>query len=286
MYDDNVGSTYKERLRCRKSLLSRKVKSRAGTCPESSSASHGNPDKNTVKVNHLGNGKESSGSGNLELTTADPVNEYQGRYGVPVGILFQVDVPEWTGVVSESDSKWLGTRVWPSGSVEHKSITEKEPIGKGRQYSCSCQMPGSTECVRFHIAEERLNLKLELGAAFYIWKFDKMGEEVRLSWKEKEEKKFKAIVKLNPPSLDKSFWDEIYKFFRNRSREELVSYYFNVFILQRRSYQNRVTPNDINSDDDDETETGIRTKSFEHDNKSKSQAAITLTSPKPTTKIK
>lgn len=175
---------------------------------------------------------------------------------VCVGPLFQAEVPEWTGIVAESDSKWLGTRFWPSQNRKHKSLMEKDPFGKRKQDSCSCQIPGSVRCIRFHIAENRMKLKLELGSLFYQWGFDRMGEEVSLSWTIAEEKRFKDMVRLKPPSLNKFFWDiEVYKFLPTKTREKLVRYYLNVFLVRRRAYQNRVTPKDIDSDDD-ETEFG------------------------------
>ncbi|KAF2291131.1 hypothetical protein GH714_020291 [Hevea brasiliensis] len=101
----------------------------------------------------------------------------------------------------QSDSKWAGTRVWPPEKVDNRFVIEREPIGKGRQDSCGCEVPKSVECVRFHNAERRLRVKRELGAGFHHWRFDKMGEDVKLSWTEEEERKFKAIVRLNPHLL-------------------------------------------------------------------------------------
>ncbi|OMO70508.1 hypothetical protein CCACVL1_18869 [Corchorus capsularis] len=97
---------------------------------------------------------------------------------VPIGPLFQAEVPTWTGVASESDAKWLGTRVWPLGKKEVRNLVEVDRIGKGRQDSCGCPLQGSIECVKFHIAERRRKVKLELGSAFNQWKFDKMEEEI------------------------------------------------------------------------------------------------------------
>ncbi|KAA3462237.1 AT-rich interactive domain-containing protein 1-like [Gossypium australe] len=70
-----------------------------------------------------------------------------------------------------------------------------------------------------------------------------MGEYVAIAWGEEEKSMFSSIIKSNSPSLDKSFWDEIYKYFRNKSREEL-----------RRANQNRTTPSSINSDDEEPEE--------------------------------
>ena len=92
---------------------------------------------------------------------------------------FQVELPQCTGVVYESDSKCLGTQVWPV-SVDSKPTTETDPVGRERRGKCSCNLQGSVDCVRCHIAANRMKLKLELGSAFYHWGFDKMGEEVSL----------------------------------------------------------------------------------------------------------
>ncbi|XP_061962144.1 AT-rich interactive domain-containing protein 1 isoform X2 [Populus nigra] len=170
---------------------------------------------------------------------------------IPVGPVFQAEVPEWTMPACESDSKWLGTRVWPLETSINKFVIEREPIGKGRSDSCGCQVPKSIKCVRFHITERRLRVMRELGEAFNQWRFDKMGEEVKHSWAVEDRKKFGAIVRSNPLSLDKCFWDEIFRCFPSRRREDLVSYYYNVFLLQRRANQNRSTPDSINSDDDE-----------------------------------
>ncbi|KAE8722147.1 Ubiquitin-conjugating enzyme E2 5 isoform 1 [Hibiscus syriacus] len=177
--------------------------------------------------------------------TPGSVFDYDVDIQVPIGPLFQAEVPEWTGVVYESEAKWLGTRVWPLEKMEKRSL-----IGKGRPDSCGCHLQGSVQCVKFHIREKRLRVKLELGSAFNKWKFDKMGEDVAFAWAEEQQKMFSSIVKSNPPSLEKSFWEDIHKCFPKKSREELVCYHFNVFILRRRAYQNRITPSNINSDEE------------------------------------
>ncbi|XP_039042553.1 AT-rich interactive domain-containing protein 2-like isoform X1 [Hibiscus syriacus] len=183
-----------------------------------------------------------------DSATLGLVLNYNVNIHVPIGPLFQVEVPEWTGGASESDPKWLGTRVWPSEKKENKFMIERDRIGKGRQDSCGCHIRDSIQCVRSHVAEKRLKAKLELGFAFYRWKFDKMGEEVAFSWKEEEEKMFSCIGKSNPLSL----WDGSCKHFHNKSREQLVCYYFNVFLLQHKAYRNRVTLRNNNDDDEEE----------------------------------
>ncbi|KAJ8526941.1 hypothetical protein K7X08_029418 [Anisodus acutangulus] len=170
---------------------------------------------------------------------------------VPVGPRYQAEVPEWTGVIFESDSKWLGTRTWPPEVEKTKSLVELDPIGEGRKSSCGCLFPQSVECIRFHIAENRLKLKFELGTLFFRWRFDRMGEEVSLSWIAEEEKRFKDMVRSGATNLKYKNWKNYKKLFPSKTRNMLDSYYFNVFLIKRRSYQNRVTPKDLNSDDDE-----------------------------------
>ncbi|KAK9056167.1 hypothetical protein SSX86_027256 [Deinandra increscens subsp. villosa] len=171
---------------------------------------------------------------------------------IPLGRAFQAEVPQWTGVAQESETRWLGTRVWPLESNENRSsLIEREPIGKGRQGSCGCLVIGSLECVRFHVAAKRSRLKLELGSAFVKLKFDTMGEGVSLEWTKNEEQMFAGIVKSNPESSGKSYWDVLMTSFKNKTRPVLVTYYFNVYLLQRRAHQNRVDPSNVDSDDDE-----------------------------------
>ncbi|XP_024636354.2 AT-rich interactive domain-containing protein 2 [Medicago truncatula] len=169
---------------------------------------------------------------------------------VSVGPLFQVEVPQWTGIVYGSDSKSLGTQVWPVKD-DSRPTTETDLIGRGRQGKCSCNVQGSVDCVRLHIAANRMKLKFELGSAFYHWGFDKMGEEVSLQWTGDEEKRFKDIMSLKIPSQNKSFWNNPSSYFQKRTRKDMVSYYFNVYLIQLRSYQNRVTSETVDSDDDE-----------------------------------
>nr|KYP65653.1 Protein ECM5 [Cajanus cajan] len=188
-----------------------------------------------------------------DVLTAKTISEPSGGESlekqVSVGPRFQAEVPEWTGVVSESDSKWLGIQIWP---LKHDSEpTPETDIGRGRQEKCNCEFQGSVACVRLHIAENRMKLKLELGSVFYHWGFDRMGEEVSLQWTTEEEKKFKDIMRSNISSQNKYFWNNPSKYFTGKTRKNLVSYYFNVFLIQLRSYQNRVTPKNVDSDDDE-----------------------------------
>ncbi|KAF8033269.1 hypothetical protein BT93_D2007 [Corymbia citriodora subsp. variegata] len=253
-YDDNIGSSYNLRDRSRSNQKVSPGEQLGQAFSESfSSSGQSNLDKSpSTCLARMGNnaGEDvAPNSSTVDLLSRDYNRKSQ----------YQAVVPDCNGVSSESDSKWLGTKVWPLNETEKRTIIERDPIGKGRQDSCGCLLRGSSECVRFHIAEKRLKLKIELGSAFYRWNFHKMGEEVRLAWTEEERNEFTTIMKMNSLSEDKCFWDKIFRVFPRKSREELVSYYFNVFLLQRRGCQNRVSPNDINSDDD-EAETNLAVK--------------------------
>ncbi|XP_015074646.1 AT-rich interactive domain-containing protein 1-like [Solanum pennellii] len=254
MYDDNSGSG---RLRCSQRVLSAKdhlKKRRAMQFPASPSSSHNDEDQADVPT---GSSAES----------AIGFWWKQRRKRIPVGPQFQADIPESIEEIYESDSKWLGTGIWPLGKRGKKrTLVDRGPIGKGRQDICSCNTRGSYDCVKCHISEKRRKLKTDLGSAYSEWKFDSMGEEVALSWSREEEHKFQDIVKSNPLSEEKSFWNEVFKFFPNKSRESLVSYYFNVFLLRRRANQNRTNAGNIDSDDD-ESEYGPRFDCFGRDAK-------------------
>ncbi|MCD7453723.1 hypothetical protein HAX54_021955 [Datura stramonium] len=254
MYDDSSGSG---RLRCSQRVLSAKdplKKVRALQFSVSPSSSHND---------------EQQVNGPTDSSAESAVGFWwkQRRKRIPVGPQFQADIPEWIEEIYESDSKWLGTRIWPLDKRgEKRMLTDRGPIGKGRQDICGCKSPGSYDCVKFHLFEKRRKIKIDLGSAYYQLKFDAMGEEVALSWSREEERKFQDIVKSNPLSEDKCFWNEIFMFFPNKSRESLVSYYFNVFLLRRRGNQNRTNASNVDSDDD-ESEYGPRFDCFGRDAK-------------------
>ncbi|XP_057741497.1 AT-rich interactive domain-containing protein 1-like [Arachis stenosperma] len=113
---------------------------------------------------------------------------------VPIGPRHQVMVPEWNGgggggtASLESDSKWLGTRIWPlKDGMNPRVMIERDPIGKGRQDSCGCSARGLVDCVGFHVAEKRTKLKLELGRAFYELDLDKPRVDTKKLLSEEEE---------------------------------------------------------------------------------------------------
>ncbi|KAJ0259135.1 AT-rich interactive domain-containing protein 1 [Hirschfeldia incana] len=183
--------------------------------------------------------------------SASDSSDEEDRPCARVGSQFQAEVPEWIGVTSESDSKSLGTRVWPLSKEQINSnlLIERDPIGKGRQDPCGCQNSGSVECVRFHINTKREKLKLELGPAFYMWCFDSMGEGTLQYWTDLELKKVKLLMTY-PPTLTPSFFSGLKSILSSKSREEIVSYYYNVTLLQFIANLSRMTPGEVDSDTD------------------------------------
>lgn len=252
LYEDIADHNHQatERLRCSERLSS--IKSRLCPCCQSVTESKTTgTSKVEIKTKTRDKAHESSATPLATSTTVDSFGDEFGPHEkqVLVGPFFQAIVPKWSGVIVKSDSKWLGTQVWPLEDGEHSAPIERDSvIGRGRRDCCECRVPHSVECVRFHIAENRMKLKLELGLVFYHWRFHKMGEEVSLRWTDEEEKRFKDIVIFKPQSLR---WDRASKYFRGKTREDLISYYFNALLINRRRYQNHVWPKDINSDDEE-----------------------------------
>lgn len=100
--------------------------------------------------------------------------------------------------------------------------------------------------------EARQRLRETLGQdMFEKLGFCDMGEEVADKWSEDEEHAFDEVVLSYPASLDKNFWDHLSGIFPSRTKKDLVSYYFNVFMLRKRAEQNRFDPLNIDSDNDE-----------------------------------
>lgn len=117
---------------------------------------------------------------------------------------------------------------------------------------CFCGDRGSFRCVRKHVVEARDKLKRDLGPeTFAELGFFDMGEHVAEKWTDEEEKIFYEIVFSNPASIGKNFWNNLSAAFPSRMKGEIVSYYFNVFMLRKRAEQNRCDPMNIDSDNDE-----------------------------------
>ncbi|KAK7304674.1 hypothetical protein VNO77_42559 [Canavalia gladiata] len=196
--------------------------------------------------------------------------EHSPRKLVSVGDNHQADVPAWDfsgasnrpnayDAVSDSDftvrdedeaeKRLMGTCIIPMPQMELSS--DDGEVGKGRT-DCNCEDRGSMRCVGQHIAEEREKLVKTLGQEkFTELGLTNMGEQVAEKWSAEDEQLFHEVVFNNPASLEKNFWSYLSIVFPSRTKMEIVSYYFNVFMLRKRAEQNRNDLLNIDSDNDD-----------------------------------
>ncbi|CAH1428299.1 unnamed protein product [Lactuca virosa] len=171
---------------------------------------------------------------------------------VPVGPQYQADIPEWHGFDPNNASKTSNENKF-IGSCVIQMPDSAPPIcnGVGKSH-CWCEDPGSVICVRLHIIEARENLRENIGhERFSELGFCNMGDMVACKWTEEDEQLFHEVVYSNPVSLGQNFWNHLADAFPSRTNGEIVSYYFNVFVLQRRAEQNRFDPMNADSDDDE-----------------------------------
>uniref|UniRef100_A0A1J3C934 AT-rich interactive domain-containing protein 2 n=1 Tax=Noccaea caerulescens TaxID=107243 RepID=A0A1J3C934_NOCCA len=176
---------------------------------------------------------------------------------VPVGSNHQAYIPEYVKeeILDRSETrrndqverKLMGKCIIPMPESDVCDV-----VGQGRK-ECLCLDKGSVRCVRLHVMEARERLiKTIIGYdRFRELGFCEMGEEVAELWTENEEDLFHKVVYSNPFSMGRKFWKLLMATFPSRTMKELVSYYFNVFILQRRATQNRFRTLDVDSDDDE-----------------------------------
>lgn len=198
------------------------------------------------------------------------------RKQVPIGADYQASIPVWNNNVYKSkldltgkckpdvddsvdDEKLMGTCVisMPDSDLSSNVVD----CDGDKSADCSCPDSGSIRCVRQHVREARRKLRETIGDENFLkLGFSEMGEEVAYKWTEEEEQTFHEVVYSNPVSLGKNFWKHLSMFFPSRSKKELVSYYFNVFMLRRRAAQNRSNWLEIDSDDEWQ---GNNTSSYE-----------------------
>ncbi|KAE9607343.1 hypothetical protein Lal_00026620 [Lupinus albus] len=232
-----------------------------------------------------------SGSGATSLSSASsgclefdiPKKSYDDMYSsldcspiksVPVGPNHQAVLPVWSGKMNkisklavynddipfsglasihtahDNEERLMGTSVLPMPDSSFYSNKGNEG-GEGRS-ECNCLDQGSIRCVRQHVREARENVRSTLGMENFVnLGFCDMGEYVALKWNEEEEEVFHEVVYTNPASLGRNFWKHLSAAFPHRTNKEIVSYYFNVFMLRRRAAQNRSRFLDIDSDDDE-----------------------------------
>ncbi|KAL2559211.1 ELM2 domain containing protein [Forsythia ovata] len=180
---------------------------------------------------------------------------------VPIGLTHQADLPPWDPNVTrkdcfgfncfvENEQKLMGTCIIPMPDLNTPTYNDVE-VGCGRR-DCGCLDEGSMRCVKQHVNEAQEKLRETFGDEnFMELGFYEMGEEVAHKWTEEEEQVFHEVVYSNPVSLGKRFWKHLTVVFPTRTKKEIVCYYFNVFILRRRSVQNRSKLLEIDSDDDE-----------------------------------
>jgi hypothetical protein len=207
-----------------------------------------------------------------------PLHEYVPRKGIMIGPDHQADVPEWRPRVSmvvrggssscaelaqtsvsssesapmdqdsESD-KWIRHIVIPMVSCSNPGAL----VGDFKT-DCSCSDEGSIRCVRQHVMDAREGLRRSLGQdQFQELGLCEMGEDIAQRWTDEEEQLFQRVVFSNPVSSGKNFWDYLPHALPSKTSKELVSYYFNVFMLRKRALQNR---SDMHVDSDDDESPG------------------------------
>ncbi|CAN1839792.1 AT-rich interactive domain-containing protein 2 [Linum perenne] len=188
---------------------------------------------------------------------------------VPIGPNHQADIPEceveafdkvstiasMTKVVSVGSLSVRGVDVdnGPTGTcvIPMPEVKVGEELGVFSN-ECSCHDEGSIRCVRQHIVEARDRLRKNLGEdKFAELGFCDMGEHVAQRWSEMEEQMFHDVVFSNPISIGRNFWKSLSMVFSSRTSEELVCYYYNVFMLRKRAEQNRSIQMNIDSDNDE-----------------------------------
>lgn len=211
---------------------------------------------------------ESSQESNLD----SPSFDRHPRKLVPIGRQYQADLPEWRPriVSQQSDKKAfslidLGTSVVDSeegdvGKFMGTCVIEMPDkaflqcwVQRGcMSCDCSCFDSGSAQCVKQHVEEARESLLNSLGRERYVdLGFLEMGVEVAHGWSDEEQQIFDEVVYMNPMSQGKNFWHCFSEKLTSRSQRDLVSYYYNVFMLRIRATQNRCQELEIDSDDDE-----------------------------------
>ncbi|XP_057951399.1 uncharacterized protein LOC131146099 isoform X2 [Malania oleifera] len=176
------------------------------------------------------------------------------RRRIPIGPGHQADIPTWglQGTGGNDEKRFMGNCVIPMPDSEAQPTAHDTIKAVSGRTDCSCRDKGSLQCVRQHVAEAREELMKTLGQERFVeLGFCNMGEKVAENWSDDEERLFHEVVFSNPASLGKSFWENLSIVFPFKAKKEIVSYYFNVFMLQRRAEQNRYDPVNIDSDNDE-----------------------------------
>ncbi|XP_075523787.1 uncharacterized protein LOC142556265 [Primulina tabacum] len=174
---------------------------------------------------------------------------------VPVGPDHQAEVLPWDRNLPKDclgsdvrQQRLMGTCVTP---MPDDSTVNGAKVGQGRT-DCCCPDVGSMRCVRQHVKGARETFREVIGEeSFSELGFYDMGEEVACRWNANDEHLFHEIVFSDPSSRGRNFWKHLSAAFPTRTKNEIVSYYFNVFMLRKRATQNRSLLLEIDSDDDE-----------------------------------
>ncbi|KAK3016491.1 hypothetical protein RJ639_007180 [Escallonia herrerae] len=169
---------------------------------------------------------------------------------IPVGPRYQADLPDWAYPQHSLDHereqlKWLGTIMWPITQGNPKT-NGYDVIGKGRPESCACASPGSVECVRLHVNEERARLQFNLGPAYFDWGFHWMGENATELWNPRELRRIDTIMQSSQGS---NFMEPALNALPEQTGTSIAQYYFNVYLPTRISVQTRSGSN-VDTDDE------------------------------------
>ncbi|KAL9267117.1 AT-rich interactive domain-containing protein [Drosera capensis] len=181
--------------------------------------------------------------------------DYSPRKWVPIGRGHQAVIPDLLpsreGYCQDRENIHLSGQCVIPFSESELCADDEEKVGHGRS-DCSCQDRGSIRCVWQRIEEARQKLRSSVGSrVFSELGFLDMGEVVSERWTEDDEHLFHEVVYSNPASFGKNFWKVLSSVFPSRTKMEVVSYYFNVFVLRKRAEQNRFDPLNIDSDEDE-----------------------------------
>ncbi|CAM0873605.1 unnamed protein product [Alopecurus aequalis] len=205
-----------------------------------------------------------------------PLHEYIPRKGVMIGPDHQADIPEWRPLVSmnvhggsssRADLAQTSVSTSESASMDEDSESDKwirrtvipmvscsNPVALvgDCKTDCECSDEGSIRCVRQHVMDAREGLRRRLGQEqFQELGLCEMGEDIAQRWTDEEEQLFQMVVFSNPVSSGKNFWEYLPHALPSKTSKELVSYYFNVFMLRKRALQNRSDMLHVDSDDDE-----------------------------------
>ena len=219
-----------------------------------------------------------------------PLHEYVPRKGVMIGPDHQADIPEWRPRVSMDVHGGSSSRAdlaqTSVSTSEYAPVDEDSESGKWIRHTvipmvscsnpvallgdcktdCDCSDEGSIRCVRQHVMDAREGLRRSLGQdQFQESGLCEMGEDIAQRWTDGEEQLFQRVVFSNSVSSGKNFWDYLPHALPSKTSKELVSYYFNVFMLRKRALQNRSDMLHVDSDDDESPHGPVETEQESED---------------------